>query len=161
MSIHRWFIGVGVIIALAACGSASDATSFTAPPGFTAAASVGPFVQLWRGPKGTRSGIMLAALPSEIAFDKITETSDIKDADVIKNQAVKICANQDAYYLSLIGETSESQTGSAGDATGKQRIDIIATHLNGKTYLATYFRPQGAPEDPAAQSAIRGICPKS
>ncbi|HEX8806471.1 MAG TPA: hypothetical protein VF741_05960, partial [Candidatus Aquilonibacter sp.] len=64
-----------------------------------------------------------------------------------------------AQYVSVIGESQES--GSAGGVGGKQHIDVIATHLNGKTYLAMYLRPQGAPEDPAAEAAIHGVCPKS
>jgi hypothetical protein len=161
MSMHRWMISASVALALAGCGSATDATTFTAPPGYTTAVSVGPFAQVWRGPKGTRSGIVLTALPGELAFNKITESSNIKDAQMLKDQAVKICGNQDAYYLSMIGESPQSESGSAGGATGKQRIDVIATHLNGKTYLAMYVRPQGAAEDPGAESAIHGICPKS
>ncbi len=161
MSMQRWLITVGVAVALAGCGSATDATSFTAPPGYTTAVSIGPFAQVWRGPKGTRSGIVLTALPGVVAFNNITESSNIKDAEILKDQNVKICANQDAYYLSMIGESPETESGSAGGAGGKQRIDVIATHLNGKTYLAMYVRPMGAPEDPAAESAIHGICPKS
>lgn len=161
MSMHRWLIAVGVAILLAGCGSATDATSFTAPPGYTSAVSIGPFAQVWRGPKGTRSGIVLMALPGEIAFNDVTESSNIKDAQILKDQAVKICGNQGAYYLSMIGEGPETESGSAGGAGGKQHIDMIATHLNGKTYLGMYMRPQGAAEDTAAETAIHGICPKS
>jgi hypothetical protein len=161
MSMHRWLMAGSTAVLLAGCGSATDATSFTAPPGYTTAVSIGPFAQVWRGPKGTRSGIVLTALPTEIAFTKITESSNIKDAQILKDQAVKICGNQDAYYLSMLGESAETDAGSAGGAGGKQRIDVVATHLNGKTYLAMYVRPQGAAEDPAAETAIHGVCPKS
>jgi hypothetical protein len=161
MSMHRWLMACGVAVLLAGCGSATDATTFAAPPGYTTAVSIGPFAQVWRGPKGTRSGIVLTALPTEIAFNNITESSNVKDAQILKDQAVKICGNQDAYYVSMLGESPESDTSSAGGSGGKQQIDLIATHLNGKTYLAMYVRPQGAVQDAAAESAIHGICPKS
>lgn len=157
MSMYRWLSTLGVAALLAGCGSATDATSFTAPSGYVSAASFGPFVQVWRA-KSRHSAIVLTALPTEIDFSKITESSNVKDAQVLKDQAVKICGNQDAYYLSMIGESPESS--SAGDAGGKQHIDVIATHLNGKTYMAMYVRSQGAPDDTAAETAIHGICPK-
>jgi hypothetical protein len=160
MSMHRWLSALGLAVALAGCGSATDATSFTAPPGYTSAVSIGPFAQVWRGPK--HGGIVLTALPTQIDFNKITESSDVKDAQILKDQPVKICGNQDAHYLSMIGEseTAQSQTSSPGTEEAKQRIDLIATHLNGKTYMAMYIRPQGTAEDPAAEAAIHDICAK-
>jgi hypothetical protein len=38
---------------------------------------------------------------------------------------------------------------------------VIATHLNGKTYLAMYARPKGTAQDQAAEGAIRDVCPKT
>lgn len=160
MSMHRWLIALGVAVVLAGCGSATDATSFTAPSGYTTAISMGPFAQVWRGPN--HGGLMLMALPTEIEFDKIADSSNVKDAQILKHEAVKICGSQDAYYLSMIGETQEgSSTSVPGGEPVKQRIDVIATHLNGKTYMAMYVRPQGTPQDPAAETAIRGVCAKS
>lgn len=159
MSMHRWLIVLGVIVALVGCGSATDATSFQAPPGWTTAVSVGPFAQVWRGPK--HGGIVLMALPTKIEFDTIVTSTDVKDAQVLKQQALRICGNQDAYYYSMLGETREYQGTSGTGGQVKQQIDLVATHLNGKTYLGMYIRPKDTAEDPAAETAIKGICPKT
>jgi hypothetical protein len=157
MSMHRWLIGAGATLALAACGSPTDATSFQAPPGYVSAVSIGPFMQVWRGPQGHHTGVILMALPGEIAFSKITENSNVKDAKVLKSEDMKICNGQDAYYVSMTGEMAEGQDTKQAET---QQIDVVATHLNGKTYMAMYVREKGAPTDPSAETAIRGICPK-
>jgi hypothetical protein len=159
MKLHRLLIVVSTVVALAACGSATDATTFTAPSGYTTAVSIGPFAQVWRGPKSRREGIVLMALPGEIDFTKIGDSTTVKDAEVLKHEDVKICGSQDAYYLSMIGEVQEYGSPAPGE-NPKQLIDVIATHLNGKTYMAMYVRPMGAAEDSAAEAAIKGICPR-
>jgi hypothetical protein len=160
MSVHRWLMGATTTVILAACGSATDATTFAAPPGYTTAVSVGPFAQVWRG-ANTRSAIILMALPGEIDYKDITSESNVKDAEIIKQQPVKICGNQDAHYYSMIGDVEvESRESPPPGEARKQQIDVIATHLNGKTYLAMYTRPEGTTEDTAAEGAIHEICPK-
>jgi hypothetical protein len=154
---HRRLTGLGAIVALAACGSATDATTFQAPPGYTAAVSIGPFAKVWRAPQ-SHSGIVLTVLPAEIEFDKVADSTTVQDAQILKHEAVKICGSQDAYHLSMIGETQEGEKASPSK---KQLIDVLATHLNGKTYMAMYVRPEGTPENAAAETAIRGICAKS
>ncbi|HTZ55635.1 MAG TPA: hypothetical protein VMB20_11285 [Candidatus Acidoferrum sp.] len=158
MSMHRWLISAGAVVALASCGSATDTTTFQPPPGYTAAVSVGPFVKVWRGPQNKRIGIVFMALPTEIPFDKIGENTTVQDAEVVKHEALKICGSQNAYYLSMIGATQEAQSADPGE---KELIDVIATHLNGKTYMAMYVRPKGTAADPAAETAIKNVCPKS
>ncbi len=160
MNMHRALVALAVVVALAACGSATDATSFQAPPGYTQVVSVGPFVRVWGGPK--HGGVVLMALPTKIEYDSIVTSSDVKDAQVLKQQAVRICGSQDAYYYSMLGETEQYKgQASPGGQQVKQQIDVIATHLNDKTYLAMYIRPRNTPEDTAAETAIRGICPKA
>jgi hypothetical protein len=161
MSMHRWLMGAAAIVALAACGSATDATTFQAPPGYTSAVSVGPFVQVWRG-ASTRSAIVLMALPTEIDYKDVTSESNVKDAEILKQGPVKICGNQDAHYYSMVGDVDvENRTSPPPDETSeRQQIDVIATHLNGKTYLAMYTRPKGSTEDSAAEAAIKNICPR-
>ncbi len=158
MSIHRWLTALGLAVVLAGCGSATDATSFTAPSGYTTAVSIGPFAQVWRGPN--HAGVVLMALPTEIEFKDIVSNSDVKNAQVLKAQPVKICGSQDAYYYSMIGETHEAGTSAPDAPAAKQKIDVIATHLDGKTYMAMYIRPVGTADDPAAETAIKGVCPK-
>lgn len=158
MSMHRWLMSAGAVVALAACGSATDATTFQPPPGYTAAVSVGPLFKVWRGPKSRREGIVFMALPTEIEYSKIGDNTTVQDAQILKHADLKICGSQDAYYLSMIGKTQEAQSADPGE---KELIDVVATHLNGKTYMAMYIRPRGTAGDPAAESALKGICPKS
>jgi hypothetical protein len=158
MSMHRWPIALGVLAALAGCGSATDATSFTAPPGYTTAVSIGPFARVWRGPN--HGGIVLMVLPTQIEYKDIVINSDVKDAQVLKAQGIKICGNQDAYYYLMIGESHQGGTNASGEPAPKEKIDVVATHLGGKTYMAMYVRPIGTGDDTAAETAIRGVCPK-
>lgn len=151
-------MSAGAVVTLAACGSANDATTFQAPPGYTAAVSVGPLVKVWRGPKNHREGIVFMALPTEIEYSKIGDNTTVQDAQILKREDLKICGSQDAYYLSMIGETREAQSANPGE---KELIDVVATHLNGKTYMAMYVRPKGTAGDPAAETAIKNVCPKS
>jgi hypothetical protein len=161
MSMHRLLMGVAAIVVLAACGSATDATTFTAPPGYTTAVSVGPFAQIWRG-ANTRSAIILMALPTEIDYKDITHESNVKDAEIIKQGPIQICGKQDAHYYAMVGDVEvENRASPPPDVPKQQQIDVVATHLNGKTYLAMYARPKGTAEDSAAEEAIHNVCPKT
>lgn len=149
---------LAVAAVLAGCGSATDSTTFKAPANFTAAASVGPFMQMWKGPQ--ESALMLMALPTKIDLDKAVTSSDIKDAQIKKETTISICANQPAVYVSMIGEHEAFGSPSPGGAVQKRQIDFLATNTNGKTYMAMYIRPLGTPEDPGAESAIHDVCSK-
>jgi hypothetical protein len=157
MNARRWFAGLVSLAALAGCGSATDAVTFKAPAGFTSAFSVGPFMQLWTGPQD--SALMLMALPKKVDLNQAINSSSVRDAQIEKQAAVKICGNQPALYISMIG-TSHTTIGSPAPAAHKSQIDMIATEVNDKTYMAMYMRPVGAPADAAAETAIHDVCPK-
>jgi len=149
-------LAVTSLAGLAACGSASDALTFAAPPGYTQAASIGPFVQVWNT-ADKKNVITLIALPTKIDLDKAMSQSDIKDAQVNEEKHIAICGNQKAIYADIIGE---STTGQTGTAPRKMHIEFLATNIGEKTYMSIYLRPVGAPLDGAADRAIHNICPK-
>jgi hypothetical protein len=156
MNARCLFAGLLSISVLAGCGSATDAVTFKAPAGYTSAFSAGPFMEMWMGPK--EHAVMLIALPKKIDLSQAVTNSSVQDARVEKSQPVKICGAQPALYISMVG-TGQS-LGTPAPAAEKRQIDMIATVVNDKTYMALYMRPVGAAADPAAESAIHQICPK-
>jgi hypothetical protein len=142
---------------LSACGSATDAVSFTAPPGFHTKASLGPFMQMWQG-KDERELLILMALPVQGDLNKAMSESDLKDADAKK---ITICGDQAAMFAQGVGHGHVGISGTtASTSTEPTNIEVIATVVRGKTYLAMYSRPLKAPADPAAEKAIKDVCPK-
>ena len=145
----------GAVAALTGCGSATDAVTFTAPPSFHEKASVGPFMQVWESAPHT--ALVLMSLPVAMNLDKAMDQADLKDATVRKRERTTICGNQQAVFIDAQGQMN------AGNESGTGRpseIEFIATNVKGKTYLAFYGRPLHSPADPAAQAAIRNVCPK-
>lgn len=139
-------------IALSACGSATDAVSFNPPPSFHSKASFGPFMQMWQG-KDEHEILMLMALPVQGDLNKAMGQSDLKDANA---QKITICGSQPAMFAE--GQGRSRTDGSSG--TAQSKIEVVATVVRGKTYLAMYARPLHAPADPAAEKAIKDVCPK-
>jgi len=152
----RRISALALLAPLAACGTASDAITFKAPAGYAQAASIGPFMQIWNTPD-KQNVMMLIALPAKIDLDKSTSQSDLQDADVKVKKHVKICGNQEAVYADIVGEAKNTGT---GQAPRKMHIEFVATNVSDKTYMAMYMRPLNAPVNPAADAAIRDICPK-
>ncbi|HET9031126.1 MAG TPA: hypothetical protein VFN49_13220 [Candidatus Aquilonibacter sp.] len=142
------------VLALTACGHATDSVTFTAPPAFHEKASFGPFMQIWEGEPHTV--LMLMALPVAADLNKAMDQANLKDAKVQKNEHIKICGgSQDAVFAQLEGETT---TGSS--SSGPSEIEFLATNVAGKTYMAMYARPLHTAPDSAAEAAIRNVCPK-
>lgn len=158
MKKDRWLVVCAFAATLAGCGSATDSITFKAPVNYTVAASVGPFMQMWRGPQ--QSALMLMALPTKIDLDKAVTTADIKGASVEKESKIQICGNQPAIYVSMIGERETFVSAAPGGAQQKRQIDFLATNVNDKTYMTMYIRPVGTPADPSAESAIHDVCSK-
>ncbi|HTU69418.1 MAG TPA: hypothetical protein VMF11_03775 [Candidatus Baltobacteraceae bacterium] len=159
MNLHRCFSGAAAIAVLASCGSAGEALTFKAPAGYTSVMSLGPFMQMWRGPN--QGVLMLMAMPTEIDLDKAVSSSDVRDAEIQKKATIRICGGgQQAVYVSMIGERDVLGSPAPGSNAEKRQIDFLATNANGKTYMAMYMRPLGTPQDPAAEGAIHEICPK-
>ena len=141
---------------LSACGSATDATTFQPPASYKQVGQFGPFLTIWIGPD-KQSSVFLMALPTQVKPEDAMKNADIHGSDVKEAKMIKICGSQDAYFADLIGTVNTPQT-----ATHKQnqRIEVLATLLNGKTYVVAYSRPVQAAVDPQVDSAIKNICPK-
>jgi hypothetical protein len=143
--------------ALCSCGSATDHVTFQPPPEFKPSVSIGPFGQMWEGPNHTM--MMLMAFPTQLDLDKSVSQTGMKDTTMQHEAHVKICGDQEALFGNMIGNSR-----TAGDAAQKnakpQQIEFLATNVSGKTYMAMYMRPQGAPADTAAQAALHKVCPK-
>jgi len=137
MNGFRWIAAAVCCAGLTACGSATDAVTFKAPAGYESAASLGPFMQLWKGP--SEGVLMLMAMPTKIDLSKIVDNANVRDAQVLKQTSLRICGNQPAVYASMIGERGELNASPAPSVKAeKDRIDILATNVNGKTYMAMY-----------------------
>ena len=141
---------------IAGCGSASDAVTFQAPPSYQAKASFGPFMQLWS--REPHTAIVLIALPVQTDLNKAMSQADLKDTRIQKKEQIKICGGaQDAVFATLEGTAKTDP-----DASDSQpsEIEFLATDVRGKTYMAMYARPLRSAADPAAETAIRNVCPK-
>ena len=153
----KMFAGV-CLLALVACGSATDSVTFTAPSSYTSKASLGPFMQIWGG-KTEHDVLILLALPVAGVLNKAIDQGQIKSAQLDTTQKITICDNQPAIFAVGKGEMS---TGDSSSTSNKEpsALEIIATQVKGKTYLAMYGRPLKSPADPAAEKAIKNVCPK-
>jgi len=145
----------GALAFLAGCGSATDAVTFQAPPSFHSRASLGPFMQLWTA--APHNDIMLLSMPTQVDWNKTLSQADLSDERLQKKERIKICGGtQDALLVILQGETKVDNDSSSQASD----IQFLATDVRGKTYMAMYARPLHSPADPAAESAIRNVCPK-
>ena len=61
---------------------------------------------------------------------------------------IRICGNHEAYYWPGV------------PMANKQTWDSVSASWNGKRYMAVYVRPTGSPANPAAEAAIRTLCPR-
>jgi hypothetical protein len=151
---RRTIAAAAAVLALAACGNATDNTTFSPPANFHSAASIGPFMQIWES--GPRSVLMLMAMPFKTKIDEAMSQAQIKGSADMKTSKVAICdGKQQAIFASGEGQTSTTSS----DKTPSE-IELIVTEINGKTYMAMYGRPLHAPADAAAEAAIRNVCPK-
>jgi hypothetical protein len=150
-------------LALAACGSATDSVTFSVPPGYESKASLGPFMQIWGG-KDPRDVLILLALPVTGDLNKAINQSQTKGASFDATQKITICDNQPAIFAKGTGQMTTDSPQSSGTAGAKKTepsaLEVIATQVKGKTYVAMYGRPLKAPVNPAAEKAIKNVCPK-
>lgn len=145
----------GALAFVTGCGSATDAVTFQAPPSFHSKAALGPFMQVWAA--APHNAIILISMPTEIDLNKTISQADLNDARLQKKERIKICnGTQDALFVIMQGESKVDN-----DSTSTpSEIQFLATDVQGKTYMAMYARPLHSPADPAAESAIRNVCPK-
>ncbi|MBC5815752.1 MAG: hypothetical protein GIW97_04340 [Candidatus Eremiobacteraeota bacterium] len=132
---------------LAACGSPSDSIKFAAPKKFGEPKSMFGMMQIWTTPN-EREVVMLMKLPVAADPKHALQGSTFKDAQLKKQQSIKICGNQPASYISLLKPQQH------------QQLDAIMTVAGGSTYMAMYGYPVGSKPDPQAESAIRNLCAK-
>ena len=69
---------------------------------YTVAASVGPFMQVWRGPQ--QSALMLMAFPTKIDLDKAVTTPTSRTPASRRSPRFRSAAIRPAIYVSMIGE---------------------------------------------------------
>lgn len=151
----RLFLFAGAVALLAGCGSATDSITFQVPPSFHPKASFGPFMQVWAA--APHNDIVLISMPTQIDLNKTVSQADLNDARLQKKEHIKICnGSQDALFVLLQGDSKVDDDSSSGPA----QVEFLATDVRGKTYLAMYARPLHSPADPAAEAAIRNVCPK-
>ncbi len=158
MNMQRKVALFAVTAMLAGCGSATDAVTFKPPAGFISSVSVGPFMQAWSGPN--QSMLMLMAMPTKINLKQTISNSTVSNADIEKQMTITICGDQSALYADMVGNPQGDKTPAPGAKQQKERIEFLATNVSGRTYMAMYLRPLGAPPDAQAESAIRNVCPK-
>jgi hypothetical protein len=151
------YLAFASVCVLAACGSASDSTTFHVPAGYVQQASIGPFMQIWKT-NDDKSIIMLMALPVKSDLHQAMSQTDIKDSNINEQKDITICNGQPAVYMDATGTATTA--GSAG-TTRRGHVEMVATAAGGKTYVAMYVRELKAPVDPAADAAIKNICPKN
>ncbi len=151
----RLFLIAGAVAVVMGCGSATDAITFQAPPSFHSKASLGPFMQVWAA--APHHDIVLLSMPTQIDLDKTVSQADLNDARLQKKERIKICSGtQDALFVILQGESKVDDDSSSEPS----EIQFLATDVRGKTYMAMYARPLHSTADPAAEAAIRNVCPK-
>jgi hypothetical protein len=155
---HRAIALIALACLLSACGSASDAVTFTAPPAYKADVSIGPFAQTWSGPG--HSMIMLMALPTKMDINKPMQGSPVGNATIQRDQKITICNGQAARYGEMEGTSVAVGSPNPGGKRAAEEIEFVMTSIQGKTYMALYARPLGALPDRAAETAIHNVCPK-
>ncbi len=113
-------------------------------------------MQVWE--HEPHSVLVLISLPVQTDLSKAMSQADLKDGQLQKREQIKICSgSQDALFATGEGE---SKVGPTDSNSKPSEVEFLATNVKGKTYLAMYARPLKSRADPAAQAAIRHICPK-
>ena len=135
-----------VAFVLSACGNPADHVSFKPPAGFASPKNILGMAQIWTSADG-REALMLMKMPVKTDPAQAVSSAGVKNATVTSRQQIRICGNQPAQHIVMIG-------------TGKDRpvMDaVISTNAAG-SYLAMYSRPLGTPANRAAENAIRALC---
>lgn len=111
-------------------------------------------MRLWESSPHT--DIILLALPVQVKLDEAIAQSNVKHAHIEQRGYTTICGRQRAFFARMQGDSSTGGTGTPV----RSEVQLLATNVKGKTYLAIYIRPLRSPADPAAERAIRNVCPK-
>jgi hypothetical protein len=119
-------------------------------------------MHVWQTPD-QKSVMMLLAFPGELDMNKALQNAKVSDVKFRKKERITICGNQAADYAETTGVTSTDVKLGVGVASGthtNSNIDMLATVVNGKTYLAMYTYPLHGAQNAEAVAALRGVCAK-
>lgn len=143
-----------VVFAFAGCGSVTGNLDFKAPSGWTATPPIMGHMQMWikrNQQKDNGEVVMLlreAASSKDDLFGNSQFTTNMRD---VERKPATLCGNQPAIRLSATG------TGKNG---GDDAIEGYSTTVGDSRYATLYIRPVALPPDPAAETALRSLCPK-
>lgn len=140
-------------VVLAGCGSVTAGLNFKAPAGWTTFSLIGRF-QMWIKPSPDKKddAQMLFLVRGQTAttmdFKSLPQAgSNVRD---LKSSPIKICGNQKAQYVSGVSTSSKN---------GDMSLEMVSAPVGDQSFLAMYIRPQAVKPDPAAETAIRSLCP--
>jgi hypothetical protein len=140
-------------LALAGCGSVTAGVDFKAPAGWTSTPSILGRMQAWmkkaRDNKQDEMVFLVRGSNANIDLRNIPQAG-MGQISMAKQSTITICGNQKAQLLSGVG------TGHSGE---KQRLEMVSATVGQDSFVAMYLRPQSDPADPAAETAIRSLCP--
>ena len=139
--------------ALSGCGSVTAGIDFKAPAGWTATPSILGRMQAWTKKAADNKDVDMIMLirgsGSNIDLKNIPQAG-VGTISTVKQSTIAICGDRKAQFL----------TGSASGHTGqKQTMEMVSATVGQDGYIAMYIRPESEPADPAAEAAIRSLCP--
>ncbi len=138
---------------LAGCGSVTAGVDFKAPAGWTSTPSILGRMQAWmkkaRDNKQDEMVMLVRGSNANIDLRTIPQVGS-NSMSMTKQSTITICGNQKAQFASGTG---------AGHSGGKETMEMVSATVGQDGYVAMYLRPQSDPADPAAEAAIRSLCP--
>jgi hypothetical protein len=136
--------------------SPAEGLQFQAPPGWQSSPGIMGFMQFWRSPSSDREILMLFKSPKPLATNEVFSNAQMQDSlknvQIQSRRTIQICGNQPAAYVQARGSSAKG---------GDESVDMVMTTTHGTSYFAMYVRPIGAQPNPAAELALRELCPKS
>jgi hypothetical protein len=138
--------------ALSGCGSVTAGMDFKAPAGWTATPSILGRIQVWTKKSADNKDVdmvILARGSSTIDLKNIPQAG-VGTITTEKQATIAICGDRKAQFMS----------GTASGHSGqKQTMEMVSAMVGQDDYVSMYIRPQSERADPAAETAIRSLCP--
>ncbi len=138
---------------LGGCGSVTNGIDFRAPAGWTSTPSILGRMQAWmkkaRDNKQDEMVFLVRGSNTSVDIKNIPQAG-LGAISMAKQSTITICGNQKAQFVSGIG------TGHSGQ---KQVMEMVSATVGQDGFVGMYIRPQSDPADPAAEAAIRSLCP--
>ncbi|MDQ2662867.1 MAG: hypothetical protein M3Y18_02390 [Candidatus Eremiobacteraeota bacterium] len=152
----RSFLAAAIACAacLTGCGSPASGVDFKAPAGWKPGVSMFGVMQMWTRENRPGSVMMLMRVPGHGNSDQLDQTlkTQFQTKKPVENKAIKICGGQPAQFTLFMGHSKRH--------AGEDRVEMIRTSIGDATYMSIYARGAGESSDPAAESAIKSLCPK-